>query len=270
MNHARGDGPNLFHRVDGAAGAPWLVLSNSLASDHTMWDPQMPLLTQRFRVLRYDTRGHGQSDAPPGPYSFAMLVEDVLRLMDRHGIGRATFMGLSLGGMTGLGLAIHHPDRVERFVCCGARADAPESYAGAWRDRLALVEREGMRAVLQTTVERWLAPSFRAARPDVVGRIERMILSTSLTGYRGCVEALKGLSYGADLPRIEAPTLFVVGAEDTGTPPDAMRAMADRVPGARLAIIPDGAHLPNLDNSAAFNAAVVGFLGLPGGEPASA
>ncbi len=120
-------GASLFTRVDGAerSDAPWIVLSNSLAADHTMWDPQIPALTARYRVLRYDTRGHGASDAPEGPYDFDMLVADVIAVMDHHGVERATFMGLSLGGMTGLGLALAHPQRLSRLVCCDARADAP-------------------------------------------------------------------------------------------------------------------------------------------------
>ncbi len=164
--------------------------------------------------------------------------------------------------MTGLGLAITYGDRLDRLVCCDARADAPEGFAKAWEDRLALVEREGLRAVLQTTVERWLVSSFRVAHPQVVAKVERMILSTTFAGYRGCIEAWRGLNYLAGLPHIATPTLFVVGAEDTGTPPDVARAMATAVPGAKLTVIPNGAHLPNLDSAPAFNAAVGEFLGL--------
>jgi 3-oxoadipate enol-lactonase len=264
MTYADVPGARLFTRVDGdeRTDAPWLVLSNSLAADHSMWDPQVPLLTARYRVLRYDTRGHGRSAAPEGLYSFAMLVDDVVRIMDHHGIGRAAFMGLSLGGMTGLGLAIEHGGRLDKLVCCDARADAPEPYVKAWDERLAVVEREGLPGILQGTVERWLVPSFRAAHPEVVAKVERMILATPPAGYRGCAEALKRLDYLKDLPRIAVPTLFVVGAEDLGAPPEVMRRMAEAVPGAKLAVIPDAAHLPNLDNTPAFNEAIAGFLGL--------
>jgi 3-oxoadipate enol-lactonase len=243
MTYVQVPGAKLFTRIDGPerGDAPWLVLSNSLAADHGMWDPQIPLLTSRYRVLRYDTRGHGRSDAPAGPYSFAMLVDDVVRIMDRHGVGKATFMGLSLGGMTGLGLAIEHGGRIEKLVCCDARADAPEPYVKAWDERLAVIDKEGLRGILQGTVERWLVPSFRAAHPEVVAKVERMILDT---------------------PRIAVPTLFVVGAEDLGAPPEVMRRMAEAVPGAKLVTIPDAAHLPNLDNTLAFNEAITGFLAL--------
>ncbi|HEX8166143.1 MAG TPA: 3-oxoadipate enol-lactonase [Beijerinckiaceae bacterium] len=255
-------GARLFTRVDGAERAPWLVLSNSLAADHSMWEPQMPLLAARYRVLRYDARGHGQSDAPEGPYTLSMLVDDVARILDRYGIERASFMGLSLGGMTGLGLALGHGDRLEKLVCCDARADAPEPYVKGWDERLAVVEREGLAGILQGTVERWLVPSFRAAHPEVVASVERMILATPVAGYKGCAEALKRLDYLKDLARIAVPTLFVVGAEDMGAPPDVMRRMAEAVPGAKLVTIPDAAHLPNLDNTLAFNEALAGFLGL--------
>ena len=151
MTYVQVPGAKLFTRIDGAdrGDAPWLVLSNSLAADHTMWDPQIPLLTSRYRVLRYDTRGHGRSDAPAGPYSFAMLVDDVVRIMDHHGVGKATFMGLSLGGMIGLGLAIEHGGRIDKLVCCDARADAPEPYVKAWDERLAVIDKEGLRGILQ-------------------------------------------------------------------------------------------------------------------------
>src|SRR5829696_9753182 len=188
-------GGSLYSRIEASerSDPSWLILSNSLAADHTMWDAQIPALTSRYRVLRYDTRGHGLSDAPEGPYSFDMLVEDVVALMDDHGIEKASYMGLSLGGMTGLGLALKHPGRVEKLVCCDARADAPEPYVKAWDDRLAVIDKEGLRGILQGTVERWLVPSFRAAHPEVVANIERMILDTPLVGYKGCAEALKRL-----------------------------------------------------------------------------
>jgi 3-oxoadipate enol-lactonase len=255
-------GARLFTRVDGAEGAPWLVLSNSLAADHAMWEPQMPLLVSRYRVLRYDTRGHGRSDPPAGPYSLPMLVDDVVRILGHYGIDKASFMGLSLGGMTGLGLAIGHGERVEKLVCCDARADAPEPYVKGWDERLAVVDEKGLQGILQGTIERWLVPSFRAAHPEVVARVERMILATPVAGYKGCAEALKRLDYLDDLPRIAVPTLFVVGAQDMGAPPDVMRRMAEAVPGAKLVTIPDAAHLPNLDNTAVFNEAIAGFLGL--------
>jgi 3-oxoadipate enol-lactonase len=257
-------GGSLYTSVEASerSDPSWFILSNSLAADHTMWDPQIPALTSRYRVLRYDTRGHGLSDAPDGPYSFDMLVDDVVALMDHYGIDKAVYMGLSLGGMTGLGLALKHPQRVEKLVCCDARADAPEPFIKGWDERVAVVERQGMRGILQGTMERWLVPSFRKENPEVVARIEQMILSTPVAGYKGCAEALKGLNYLKDLPRLTVPTLFVVGAEDMGAPPDAMRVMADATPGSRLAVVPNAAHVANIDNAAGFHDAIADFLGL--------
>jgi 3-oxoadipate enol-lactonase len=257
-------GGSLFSRVEASerSDPAWLILSTSIAADHTMWDAQIPALTSRYRVLRYDTRGHGLSDAPDGPYSFDMLVDDVVALMDQHGVDKATFMGLSLGGMTGLGLALKYPDRVEKLVCCDARADAPEPYAKSWDERIAVVDRDGMQGILQPTLERWLTPTFRKENPEVVASVEQMILGTPVAGYKGAAAALKKLDYLKDLPRITVPTLFVVGAEDAAASPEAMKAMADAVPGARLAVVPNAAHIANIDNPAGFYEAVAEFLGL--------
>lgn len=260
---ARG-GARLFWREDGGPSpdAPVVLLSNSLASDHSMWEPQVAMLAARYRVVRYDTRGHGRSDAPEGPYDFPLLVEDAVAVLDAAGARRAAVMGLSLGGMTALGLALAHPDRVERLVCCDARADAPEPFVKSWDDRIAAIRAGGMRAVVPATLERWLHADFRAARPDAVERVASMIAATPVEGYVGCAGALKRLAYLPELHRIACPALFVVGAEDAGAPPAAMRDMAARVKGAEFREIPRAAHLPNLDNEAAFADAVRGFLGL--------
>jgi 3-oxoadipate enol-lactonase len=164
--------------------------------------------------------------------------------------------------MTGLGLALKHPGRIEKLVCCDARADAPEPYVKGWDERIALVDRSGMPGILGATIERWLTPTFRKENPEVVARVEQMILSTPVAGYKGAAAALKQLDYLKDLPRMTVPTLFVVGAEDAGAPPDVMQRMADAVPGARLAVIPNAAHVANIDNAPGFHEAVAEFLGL--------
>lgn len=253
-------GGRLFSRLDGEGDKPWLVLSNSLATDQTMWDPQMAVLTARYRVLRYDTRGHGRSDAPPPPYGFPDLVGDVLAVMDAHGVARAAYMGLSLGGMTGLGLALGHPDRVGRLVCCDARADAPESFVKSWDDRIAAVDRGGTAALVDGTLERWLTPAFRAAHPEEEGRLAGQIRATKPEGYKGCAAALKTLDYLKDLGRLALPVLYVVGAEDGGAPVPAMQSMADATPGARLEVVPDAAHIANVNNPEGFERALQGFL----------
>mgnify|MGYP000648664908 CR=1 FL=1 len=152
----------LNTRVDGPRDRPWLVLSNSLGADLSMWDPQIPLLTKRYRVLRYDTRGHGQSDVPPGPYSLDDLVRDVRELFLAFGIQRASFMGLSMGGMTGLGLATLHPERIERVICADARADAPKEFKAMWDKRIATIEHGGLEAIVDGIMAMWFhVPSKR-------------------------------------------------------------------------------------------------------------
>lgn len=253
-------GGHLHARADGAEGKPWLVLSNSFATDHAMWDNQVTALSGRYRVLRYDTRGHGRSGAPPAPYAFPDLIADVIAVMDHHGAERASFMGLSLGGMTGLGIALAHPDRIERLVCCCARADAPEPFRKSWDDRLAIVAREGTAGVVSGNLERWLTPTTRAARPHEAERLAAMIRGTSEEGYRGCAAALKSLDYAGDLPSMRVPTLYLAGAQDAATPPAAMRAMAEATPGARFAEVADAAHIANVDQPERFAAALRDFL----------
>jgi 3-oxoadipate enol-lactonase len=219
-------------------------------------------LTQTFRVLRYDTRGHGASAVPPGPYAFDDLVSDVIGLLDHMQITRATYVGLSLGGMTGIGLALAHPERLEKLVVCDARADGPEGFVKSWDERIAAIEKGGLAAVVAGTMERWLVPSFRTANPEVTKRLADMILGTQPAGYVGCASALKRLDYLKDMHKITTPSLFVVGREDLGAPVAAMQQMTDRVAGARLAVIDNAAHLPNIDNAAGFDQAIAGFLGL--------
>lgn len=257
------DGFRLMAHVSGRGGdAPWIVLSHSVGSSSLMWWPQRALLENHYRVLAYDTRGHGDSDAPDGPYSPDDLVGDVVALMDHFDIERADFMGLSLGGRTGLGLVLAHPHRVNRFICCDARADAPPDVVRGWEQRVAEVEKGGMRAVLSLTMERWFTPAFRERERDAMREIEAMFLATSVTGYKGVVEAIKRFDCMGELGRIRVPTLYVVGAEDTGAPPALVRQMANATPGARYVEIPDAAHVANINNQKAFDAAIANYLGL--------
>ncbi len=257
------DGTRLRVRVDGEGGRPWLVLSNGLATGLEMWDGQIAALTTRYRVLRYDARGHGGSDAPAGPVSLATLVADVVGLLDHHDIPRAAFMGLSLGGMTGLGLALARPQRLTRLVCCAARADAPPAYVQGWAGRIAAVTAGGLAAIAPGTLERWLTPATQRNQPETVRALERMILSTSAAGYTACAAALQQLDYLESLHRIICPTLFVAGAEDLAAPAATMREMAARLPASGFALVADAAHIIPSDNPAGFHAAIAGFLELP-------
>ena len=253
-------GVKLHVQVDGEAGKPWLMLSNSLAADLTMWDGQIDGLTKHHRVLRYDTRGHGKSEAPAGDYSFPMLIGDVIAILDFYGIGKTAFMGLSLGGMTALGLALTHPERLTRIVVCDARADTSDAINKGWDERLGLLEAGGMHGILEGTLGRWIVPDTRTRDPALVERISAMILRTSPLGWAGCAAALKTLDYAKSLHAITVPALFVGGEHDGGANPDVMGAMAAAVPGAGYRKIANAAHLANLDNPADFAAAVEPFL----------
>ena len=258
------DGPQcrLNTRVDGAEGAPWIVLSNSLGATMEMWEPQMPLLTQHYRVLRYDTRGHGGSETAPGAFGFTELVADLVAVMDAHGVGRADVMGLSLGGMTGLGLALNHPDRVHRLVCADARADATEMFRQNFAGRAAKVREGGLEAVLDQTIDMWFTPEFIAANPETVAHVRAMVMSNDPAGYVATCEALPTLDYLKDLGRIEAEVLYIVGDADKGAPPDTMRDMAERTPRGRFVEIASAGHVANVNQPAAYDAALVEFFGL--------
>jgi 3-oxoadipate enol-lactonase len=247
----------LSARIDGDSSKPWLLLSNSLAADLTMWDDQIDALTQTHCVLRYDTRGHGQSSTPPGPYDFPMLVGDMLALLDHVGAAKADILGLSLGGMTALGLGLAHPDRIRRMVVCDARADNPPPFVASWDDRIAAISAQGMEGVSEGTLSRWFSPT---CPPAIRDKAARMILSTPVAGYTACARALQGLDYLRHLPALSVPTLYVVGAEDLAAPPAAMQGMADATPGARLVALPGLGHVPNMERPDLFNAAVTPFL----------
>jgi 3-oxoadipate enol-lactonase len=250
----------LNTRIDGAEGAEWIILSNSLGADLTMWDDQIAFLSTRYRILRYDARGHGGSDTVAGDCSFAELTGDVIALMDHFGIEQAAFMGLSMGGMTGLGLAIDHADRVTRVVCADARADAPPPFRANWDDRIAKVAAGGLEAIADGTLASWLTQGWRDANADRVAAIRAMVVSNDPQGYIACCQALKGLDYLRHLDQAKVPVFYVGGALDMGAAPEVMQAMADATPGGAYVSVPDAAHVANINAPAAFNAAIAPFL----------
>lgn len=249
-------------RIEGNADKPWLILSNSLATDHRMWAPQIPVLQENFQLLRYDTRGHGSSTASKAPYDFADLTGDVIGLMDQLGIRSASFMGLSLGGMTALGLALDHPHRIDRIICCDARADAPDIYKKMWPANIDRARNHGMAALVEPTLERWFTPDFRedSDSQQVLLETGNMITSTSVEGYAGCASALMTLDYLPRLGDISLPSLFIVGEHDPAAPAGVMKNMADATPGASFEVIHDAAHISNLERPDAFNKAVMNWL----------
>lgn len=247
--------------IDGREGAPWLTFSNSLATNLHMWDRQAAALGADFRILRYDKRGHGASEAPEGPYDFDMLVADAVGLWDALGIASSHFVGLSIGGMTALGLGIHHPDRVGRMVVSNAVAEADPAFRSAWDGRIAAAEADGMGALVDSTVERWCSEPFLAAAPPELGTLKRMVASTSVAGYVGCARALQGLAFESRMAEISAPTLFLAGKEDAATPAATMSRIARLVPGAEYVELSPAGHISNMELPDAYTAALRRFLG---------
>lgn len=235
----------IHHRVDGPPGAPVVVLVNSLGTTLAMWDPQLPLLKRRFRVVRYDLPGHGGSAAPPGPYTIAELGAQLVALLDELGVERAHLCGLSIGGMISMWVASHAPDRVDRLVLCSTSAllGPPE----AWAARAETVLSSGMSAISDAVVGRWFSPGFAERNPAVVARMRAMIETASPIGYAGCCRAIERMDLRPDLERIVAPTLVVVGADDPATPPDHAERIVAGIPGSLLTVVRAAAHLVNVE-----------------------
>ncbi len=252
------NGIALNYRFDGPVDAPPVVMSNSLASNLAMWDWQMPALTDRYRVLRYDSRGHGGSAVPPGPYSIDLLVRDARALMLALGIPRAHFVGLSKGGSVGQLLAVTHPEMVRSLVLCDTT-----SFAGGpavWQPRIAAATKGGMESVCDATLERWFTPAFRKNSPAEVDKVRQMILTTPAAGFVACSEALRDMNQTALLKRIAAPTLIMVGKDDPGTPVAHSEILHREIPGSRLLVLDDAAHFANVEQAERFNAALRDFL----------
>lgn len=231
-------------RIDGPADAPPLLLSNSLGTTSEMWDPQIPALSESYRVVRYDTRGHGAAPVPNGPYSLDDLGGDAVALLDRLGIERAHVVGLSLGGMTGMWLAANAPERVGRLVVMCTSAMLAEEHD--WPARAKLVREQGPAAIADATIERWFTPGFVARDPDTVAKLRATLSDTPPEGYAGCCDAIGGMDLLADLARIEAPTLVIAGRVDPATPPAHAERIAAGIPGARLELV-EAAHLANIE-----------------------
>jgi len=225
-----------------------------------MWQPQMDLLTPHFRVLAYDTRGHGDSEATEPPYTLAQLGEDAVALMDALDIDTVHWVGLSMGGMIGQCIALAHPDRFKSLSLCDTAAALPKEADPIWQERIELARKEGMAPLAPSTLERWFTPPFLALKPPMVEIIRKHLLATPVDGYIGCSEAIRRLDYLERLSEIQLPTLIMVGEDDPGTPVEASRAMHERIPNARLVVLPQAAHLSNIEQNEAFNHALMTFL----------
>jgi 3-oxoadipate enol-lactonase len=244
----------VHHIVTGPEDAPALVLSNSLGASLAMWDAQAGPLAERFRLIRYDTRGHGASPAPPGPYSLADLGGDVIALLDHLGIERASLAGISLGGMTGMWLGIHAPERIEKLVLCctSAKLGPPEM----WAERAALVREQGTGAVAPAVAGRWVTDALADRRPE----LEAMIAATPPEGYAAACAAIERMDLVPRLGEIRAPALVIAAAQDQSTPPEHGRRIAAGVPGARFELLDGAAHLANLERPEAVTRLIVEHL----------
>ena len=241
----------------GPEAAPVVMLSHSHFSDHRMWRPQIDALASRYRIVAYDTRGHGASDVPEGPYSLDDLAGDALELMDALGLEEVNFVGLSLGGMIGMTLALKAPERVRSLLLCDTAAEMP---AGVWDERIATARADGVEPLLEPTMARWFTPEFRESAPETVAWIRRIASGTASAGYLGCAEAIRAMRLVPRLGDIRLPTHVIVGAQDPATPVAAAEVLADGIPGAELVVIDSAAHLANLEQPAAFTEAMLAFL----------
>jgi len=238
---------DVHHSVEGPEGAPVVVFSNSLGTTGVMWDAQAAALSDRFRVLRYDARGHGETPAPPGPYTVGDLAGDVLALLDRLEIERVSFCGLSIGGMTGMWLGVNAPERIDRLAICCTGMQLPT--AEMWTERAALVREKGMEAVIDATIERWFTPAFPQRSPGVVARIREIFIATDPEGYAGCCEALAEFDMRGQLDAIRAPTLVIGGDDDPVGTPERIAAIGDEVPDSRVVILPNARHLAAVEQA---------------------
>jgi 3-oxoadipate enol-lactonase len=251
----------LHHRLDGPDDAPVLMLSNSLGTNLGMWEDQLAALAGRFRVLRYDQRGHGRSPAPPGPYAIAELAGDALDLLDRLGLERVSFCGASLGGMTGMWLAINSPERLERLALCCTSAHLPPREM--WTERAATVRTHGIEAVVDAQLERWFSPALAELRPEALERTRQALLDTPAEGYAGCCEAIAAHDLRGELGAIRTPTLVLAAADDPATPPEHGHMIAAGIGGARLVVLEQGRHLAAVERPEEFSREVLAHLTAP-------
>ncbi len=250
-----------FHiRIDGREAAPWVVMAHGLATNLSMWDDLVDVLKHDYRCLRYDARGHGETPASAGDYSFDLLVRDAAAIMDELRIERAHFIGLSMGGMVAMGLALDQPGRLASIAVCDARAEADAEYIEGWHHRIKVVREGGMEALVERTLTRWFTPAFLSKPSPALDKMRLMMARTSRDGYCGCAAALKALDYGRRIGQIRVPTLLLVGADDLGAPPEIVRAMHRTMPGSRYVEIPEAGHISNVEQPGLFAEAVRGFL----------
>ena len=254
----KANGIDVNYLVEGEG--PWLTLSHSLACNLHMWDEEAKRLSRRYKVLRYDTRGHGGSGAPAGAYTLELLADDLHALLRALGAQSTHFVGLSMGGMIGQTFALKYPGVFTSLALCDTTSRYPADAAGVWAERIKTVEAQGMEPLVEPTLARWFTAPFRKARPEVEAKVAAMIRSTPVPGYVGCCHAIPKIDLTARLAEIRCPSLVIVGEDDPGTPVAMAEDIHRALPGSKLAIIPSAAHLANLEQPDAFNQALGEFV----------
>lgn len=256
----KANGIQINYELSGKEDAPVVILSHSLASSLIMWEPQLKALEPHFRVLRYDIRGHGESDVTKGPYSLELLADDAVGLLDNLRIDRVHWVGLSLGGMIGQSFALNYPDRLLSLVLCDTTAKLLEEAQPIWEERIKTAHEKGLDVLLDETMERWFSSSFLEKNPPILSAIRKQFLLTSLEGYLGCAHAVRRINYLDKLSKIKIPTLIMVGEDDIGTPVSASKAIHERIENSKLVIIRSAKHLSNVEKQDEFNSALLSFL----------
>jgi 3-oxoadipate enol-lactonase len=257
MPEIKADGCNIHVEVEGPEGAPVLMLSNSLGTNLHMWDEQVAPFTRHFRLLRYDRRGHGKSDAPKGPYSMERLGRDVLAILDHLRIEKINWCGLSMGGMVGMWLGAQAPQRIDKLILSNTTAYFADK--AMWDGRIKMVRDKGLSAIVDANMERWFTAGFRERSPQAVARIREMFLATNVDGYVACGEAIRAMDHLALLPKINAPTLVIAGRYDPATTLEAGEFIAQHMPNAKLAVL-DTAHIANMEQPKEYADTVLEFL----------
>jgi len=252
------NGINVNYEIEGEG--PVVTFGHALGTNLSLWEEQARALLGRYRVLRFDTRGHGQSSAPAGASTLEELAEDLKGLLDGLGITETHYVGISMGGMIGQTFALKYSAIMRSLVLCDTTSRYAAEAAAVWQERIDTVEAKGMEGVVEAMLERWFTAPFRQRRPDVMDRVRAMLRSTSPQGYVGCCHALPKINVTARLKELRCPALVIVGEEDPGTPVTMAREIHEALPGSELVIIPSASHLSNLEQPQIFNAALLGFL----------
>lgn len=260
MKKITANGITMNYVLEGPASAPVVTLSHSLATNLSMWYPQVPALVSRSRVLRYDTRGHGRTDGPDGSYSLDQLAEDARALLQALGVARTHFIGLSMGGFIGQILALKYPQMLHSLVLCDTTSRVPPEAKPMWDERIRVAQTQGMEPHVEPTIGRWFTAPFREQHPEIVDPVRAMIRTTKPTGYIGCCHAIAALDLTDRLSAVRMPTLIVVGEDDPATPVAASRTIHERISGSELVILKSASHLSNIEQAESFNQSLLGFL----------